>query len=469
MKRTWIAGAAALWMVLAPSARAQTQAQAQAQAQTPTVTVPRAEMEKLLETYALIKQHYVAQADDGKLFDGAIAGMLASLDAHSQYMNKDDMREIDRENTGSYVGIGIEVEDDGGKMRVVSTTAQAPAERAGIQAGDLIVSIDGTAVTGMASSEAARRMHGAPGSVMAVGVSHGGKLRTLRIVREAMHNDTVRMSMAAPGLAWIRISEFGSATGADLAAVLKQLDAKGAPRGLILDLRNDPGGLVSAAVAVGGAFLPAGSPMFTARGRDADAEAKVTVDPRYYRDAREADVLAGLPAWTRTVPLAVLVNGASASAAELLAGALQDNHRAAIVGSQTFGKGSIQSVVPLDDDEGIKFTVARYFTPGGHEIQARGVTPDLVVAPAKGADQGADQERQLREADLANHLPPTQDAVGVAAQRGFPESTSMFGTRDDKALQAALKLVAPGAASGTASGTAVAGMLRKWTSLAKGH
>jgi carboxyl-terminal processing protease len=451
MKRTWITGAAALCIAVAPAARAQ-----EATAQQATVKVPRAEMEKLLETYALIKRNYVAQADDGKLFDGAIAGMLASLDAHSQYMNKDDMRDIDRENTGSYVGIGIEVEDDNGRMRVVATTGQAPAERAGIQAGDVLVSIDGAAVAGLSSTEAARRMHGAPGSVVAVGVARGGKLRTLRITRETMHNDTVRTVMAAPGVAWIRITEFGNATGADLVAALKNLDVQGAPRGMVLDLRNDPGGLVSAAVAVGGAFLPAGSPMFTARGRDADAEAKVSVDPRYYRAADDDDVLASLPAWTRTVPLTVLVNGASASAAELLAGALQDNHRATIVGSQTFGKGSIQSVVPLDEDDGIKFTVARYYTPGGHEIQAHGVTPDLVVQAAKDADAVP----LPREADLANHLPPTQEAVGTGAgatpRRAVPESTRMFGTRDDKALQAAVKLLAPG---GT-SWSALAGLLK---------
>ncbi|MFC5549887.1 S41 family peptidase [Massilia aerilata] len=392
MKRRWMAGAAALWLGIAPAASAQAQA----------VTVPRAEMEKLLETYALIKRNYVAQADDGKLFEGAIAGMLASLDAHSEYMNKDAMREIDRESTGSYVGIGIEVEDEHGQLRVVSTTPQAPADKAGIQAGDLLVSIDGAPATGLPSSEAARRMHGAAGSVVTVAVARRGKLRSLRLTRVAMHNDTVRMSMTAAGLPWIRIAEFGSATGADLAAVLKKLDAQAAPRGIVLDLRNDGGGLVSAAVAVGGAFLPAGATMFTARGRDADTEAKVTVDPRYYREADTADVLAGLPAWTRTVPLTVLVNGASASAAELLAGALQDNRRATIVGSQTFGKGSIQSVIPLDAEDGIKFTVARYFTPGGHEIQAHGVTPDLVVRPAAGADE----DWQLREADLANHLAP---------------------------------------------------------------
>jgi carboxyl-terminal processing protease len=161
------------------------------------------------------------------------------------------------------------------------------------------------------------------------------------------------------------------------------------------------------------------------------------------------------------VPLTVLVNGASASAAELLAGALQDNRRAAIVGSQTFGKGSIQSVIPLGEEEGIKFTVARYFTPGGHEIQARGVTPDLIVAPAKSKDE----EPLLREADLANHLAPTQAGAGVTLQRAAAESTSMFGTRDDKALQAALKLLAPDARPGAA----LAGLLHKWTSMARGE
>jgi len=448
MKRRWTAGATALWMLMAPVS-----------AQENTVTVPRAEMEKLLETYALIKRNYVANADDGKLFEGAIAGMLASLDAHSEYMNKDAMREIDRENTGSYVGIGIEVEDDHGQLRVVSTTPQAPADKAGIQAGDLLVSIDGAPATGMPSSEAARRMHGAAGSVVTLGVSHRGKLRTLPLTRVAMHDDTVRMSMTKTGLPWIRISEFGSATGADLAAILKKLDAQSAPRGIILDLRNDGGGLVSTAVAVGGAFLPTGAPMFTARGRDADAEAKVTVDRRFYREAESVDVLAGLPAWTHTVPLTVLVNGASASAAELLAGALQDNKRATIVGSQTFGKGSIQSVIPLDGDDGIKFTVARYYTPAGHEIQARGVTPDLIVRPASSADE----DLQLREADLANHLPPTQEASESAAQRTAPESTRLFGSRDDKALQAAVALLS----AEKNQGATLAGMLRKWTSMAK--
>jgi len=443
---------------------------------TSALPLPQAEVEKLLAAYALIKRNYVGQADDRKLFDGAIAGMLSSLDAHSQYMSGDDMRDLDRENSGEYVGIGIEVELDRDRMRVVSAKAGSPAARAGIRAGDVIASIDGTPLAGLSSSEVGRSMRGAPGSVVTVSLMRGtttdGRPRTLRITRAALHDATVATRMAAPGLAWIRISEFGGATGADLAAALKKLDnngtAQAAPRGLILDLRNDPGGLVPAAVSVAGAFLAPGSVVFSARGNAPGANATVTVEPRYYQEAGQADVLAGLPAWTRSVPLTVLVNGASASAAELVAGALQDNRRATVVGTRTFGKGSIQSVIPLGTDDGIKFTVARYFTPGGHEIQAHGVTPDVVVPP----DAAADDDRMLREADLANHLPPS-DAVQAASasaadkrdqdKRDPVESTRMFGTRDDKALQAAVNLLAPG----QQHGPSLAGLLHKWTAQLK--
>jgi carboxyl-terminal processing protease len=465
-----VAIAAALVMAFAPLARAaapvqnqvQSQVQTQEQAQPQSgaqLALPQAEVEKLLAAYALIKQNYVGQADDKKLFDGAIAGMLASLDAHSQYMNQDDMREIQRENSGEYVGIGIEVEVDQGQMRVVAAAENTPAERAGIASGDVIASIDGVALAGLSNSEVTRRMHGAPGTVVTVGVYRGkaGKLRNLRITRQALHNTTVTARLAAPGLAWIRISEFGGATGADLAAALKKLDGKEPPRGLILDLRNDPGGLVPAAVSVAGAFLAPDTVLFSARGKETDNAATVTVNPRYYKMQNEADVLAGLPAWTRTVPLAVLVNGASASAAELVTGALQDQRRATVIGTQTFGKGSIQSVVPLDEDSGIKFTVARYFTPNGREIQAKGVTPDIVVTPAVAADD----DLLLRETDLANHLPASKDtAASTAAVKRDPiESTRIFGTRDDKAFQTAVAFLTPE----NKRGPTLAGLLRKWS------
>jgi len=239
------------------------------------------------------------------------------------------------------------------------------------------------------------------------------------------------------GVAWIRVAQFSGPTGGELAAALRQLDGKAPPRGLILDLRNDPGGLVAAGVAVAGAFLPEGATVFSAHGRESGVEATVTVEQRYYRQRDEADVLAGLPAWTRSVPLVVLVNGASASAAELVAGALQDHGRATVVGTRTFGKGSIQSIIPLDEDSGIKFTVARYFTPKGREIQEHGVQPDLVVAPKAAVLAG--EEPLRREADLAGHLAASVPEEG--GEHAAMEPARLFGTRDDQALRAAVKLL----------------------------
>jgi carboxyl-terminal processing protease len=445
MKRPALAAIGALFLACAPAVRA-------ADTAAPALKLPQAQVERLLAAYALIKQNYVGDTDDQALFDGALSGMLAALDAHSSYLDKDAMRDVGRENSGEYVGIGIEVEGNRDRLRVVSATEGSPAERAGIRPGDTIMSVDGAPVAGMANDDVARRMHGAPGTVVAIGVARRSKVETLRIARADLHNDTVHVKMAAPGLAWIRISEFGGATAADLAAALKKLDA---PRGLILDLRNDPGGLVATGVAVAGAFLQPGTVLFSARGREPGANATVTVDARYYRAPGQPDVLAGLPAWTRTVPLTVLVNGASASAAELVTGALQDQHRATVIGTRTFGKGSIQSVISLDQDSGIKFTVARYFTPDGHEIQARGVTPDIVVAPAVAADD----DLLLREADLAKHLPAMQPLDKTAETKREPlESTRTFGTRDDKSLQTAVAFLTPD----DKRAPLLSGLLRKW-------
>lgn len=416
------------------------------------IALPKPEIQKLLATYALIKQNYVGQADDKKLFDGAMSGMLASLDPHSQYLDGDDMRDIDRSASGEYVGIGVLLEGYRDRIRVASVVKDSPAERAGILAGDEFVSVDGVTLSSLPDSEVARQVSGASGTVASIVVATHGKLRTLRIAREPLHDTTVQTRMAARGVAWIRVSEFGGATAADLARALKQLDGKTPPHGLVLDLRNNPGGLVPAGVAVAGAFLPEGAVLFSARGRDAGAQTTVTVDPRYYRQPDESDPLADLPAWTRTVPLIVLVNGASASAAELVTGALQDNHRATVIGSRTFGKGSIQSVIPLTEDSGIKFTVARYFTPNGREIQEHGVVPDIVVAPAAAADDAL----LLREADLAKHLPAIQQDE-VEGGRTPVEPTRMFGTRKDKALRTAVAMLK----SEDGRGGARVGLLRR--------
>ena len=456
MKRTARAVIGTLFLAGAPFVHA---GDTTAPAPRPALELPQAEVERLLEAYAMIKQNYVGATDDKALFDGALSGMLAALDAHSRYLDKDAMRDVGRENSGEYVGIGIEVEGNRDQLRVVAAADGSPAERAGIRAGDVIVAVDGAPVSGMANDDVARRMHGAPGTVVAIGVARHDKVETLRITRADLHNDTVHVRIAAPGLAWIRISEFGGATAADLAAALKKLDGKDAPRGLILDLRNDPGGLVASGVAVAGAFLQPGTVLFSARGREPGANATVTVDERYYRSPGQPDVLAGLPAWTRTVPLTVLVNGASASAAELVTGALQDQHRATVIGTRTFGKGSIQSVLALNEDSGIKFTVARYFTPDGHEIQARGVTPDVVVAPAAAPSPAVDGDLLLREADLAKHLPATQPPDATPDARREPmESTRTFGTHADKALQAAVAMLTPD----DKRTPLLSGLLRRW-------
>lgn len=416
------------------------------------VVVPAAEFQALLSAYALVKTRYVEAPDDKKLLEGAIAGMLASLDPHSSFLDKDELDEVRKDDAGEYTGIGISVDLSAADMVVTAVTADSPADVAGIEPGDTIASIDSTTIVGMRLPDIARRMRGVPGSALEIGVlrSGSGAVRTISLHRAALLAQTVRVRSLANGIAWIHVTAFEGRTAQDLVAALKTLEASGAPRGIVLDVRNDPGGLVSAAVGVAGAFLPPGTPLFSARGRatatDA-ADATVTVDPRFYRRPGEPDVLADLPAWAQTVPLAVLVNGASASSAELLAGALQDHRRATVLGSRTFGKGSIQSIFPLSGDSAVKLTVARYFTPNGHEIQARGITPDVIVAPAPARHDATGLA--LREEDLAQHLAailPAQDDAPPATRAGV-ESTRMFGTRDDKALAAAVSLLGPGQAS----------------------
>jgi len=423
------------------------------------VVVPAAEFQALLSAYALVKTRYVEAPDDKKLLEGAIAGMLASLDPHSGFLDKDELDAVRKDEAGEYTGIGISVDFAAADMAVTAVTAGSPAYMAGIEPGDTIASIDGATLSGMRLPEIARRMRGVPGSALDIGYRRGGSgaVRTARLHRAALLAQTVTTRAMPNGVAWIQVSAFEGRTAHDLVAASKTLDASGAPRGIVLDVRNDPGGLVSAAVGVAGAFLPAGTQLFSARGRAtaadpdsaaaAEAEATVTVDPRFYQRPDEPDVLADLPTWARTVPLVALVNGASASSAELLAGALQDHRRATVLGSRTFGKGSIQSIFPLTGDSAVKITVARYFTPNGHEIQARGITPDVIVAqdPARNDTLGL----ALREEDLAQHLAailPAPDDTSPPTRTGV-ESTRMFGTRDDKALAAAVSLLGPGQTS----------------------
>jgi carboxyl-terminal processing protease len=278
------------------------------------------------------------------------------------------------------------------------------------------------------------------------------------------------MRMAAPGVAWIRISEFEGATLSDLNTALNNVGIAGEPKGLILDLRNDPGGLVTAAVGVATAFLPVDSVLFSARGRVPGTTSEVSANGRFYRTAGKSDELAGLPEWTRRVPMAVLVNGGSASSAELVAGALQDHGRAKVYGSQTFGKGSIRMVLPLGTDSAVKLTVARYFTPNGREIQGQGIMPDVIVRSA--ADSAAANGVEMRESDLAHHLAPATDSsaapddetVAATGKRSAVEDVNTFGTPKDRALKAAIAALAPR----TGLGAPLAAALRRAKALIDG-
>jgi carboxyl-terminal processing protease len=446
MKKYSSVVAAALWFGLGSAVSARET----------VVSLPKAELEQLFAAYERIKAQYVDNVDDKKLLADAISGMVSSLDPHSQFLDQDDLAELEKARTGEYVGIGIEVAIDHGLINVTALTEGGPAEAAGIVPGDCIVSIDGVAVSGLRVSEVSKRMLGAPGSTVKLSLAGQARqaLRVVSVARTPIHTETVKMRMTAPGLAWIRISEFEGPTLADLIDALKKVDALGEPKGLILDLRNDPGGLVTAAVGVAAAFLPADTVLFSARGRMQGTNSEVSANQRFYRMAGQPDELARLPEWTRRVPLVVLVNGASASSAELVAGALQDHGRAKVIGSQTFGKGSIQMVLPLTEGSAVKLTVARYFTPSGREIQAQGITPDVVI-PSAAANMAANGVA-MREADLANHLAPTADSgpasdsetVAATGKRTAAENTATFGTPSDRALKVAVATLAPHPSAG---------------------
>jgi len=398
-----------------------------------SVTIARSDLAELLDAYSLIKMQYVNQVDDRKLLGAAIGGMLKSLDPHSDYLDKEGMLALERETSGQYVGIGMEVAAENGMMRVQSLAEDGPAERGGVRAGDRVIALGGQAVTGLAYAEIARRVRGAPGSVLEVVLAREGEARprTLHLVRAALRSDSVTLRSAGKGLAWIRIAEFARATGADLNAALVKAGEGGTPPGLILDLRNDPGGLVNAAADVAAAFLAPDQALFLVRGRGAEERVDVGMGGTPGEGAQGP----GAPAWARTVPLVVLVNGASASAAELLAGALQDHGRATVVGSRTFGKGSIQTVIPLSEDSAVKMTVARYATPLGREIQATGLAPDIAVG---GTGRGA---LLLHEADLANHL-PALDGAGPGTPAAADDAR-LFGSASDLALAAAVAQLQP--------------------------
>ena len=355
--------------------------------------LPWEEMRLLADVMQLVKEQYVEPVDDKTLIQGAIRGLLGNLDPHSDFLDKSEFAQMQDLTSDQYGGVGLEVEEDNGAFVVVSPIDGTPAAKAGIQPGDQLLQVNGTALDGLSLDQASDLMRGKPGTTVTLTLLPDGAQKPLdvKLLREEVHDSSVQGRLMEPGYGAVRISQFSDDTGPGLTAAVKNLvKQNGGPlTGLVLDLRNNPGGLLDPAVEVSDAFLDEGV-IVTAKGRAADSN--------FVRRAAPGDVLSG-------APLIVLVNGGTASAAEIVAGALQDNHRALIVGSQTFGKGSVQTVIPLAQGDAIKLTTALYYTPSGRSIQAQGIVPDVELAPLKVAQSDEEDETDgVKEANLSGHL-----------------------------------------------------------------
>jgi carboxyl-terminal processing protease len=368
----------------------------------PAGPLPIDELRTFTEVFGRIKSDYVEPVDDKKLITEAINGMLQGLDPHSAYLDPDSFKELQAGTQGEFGGLGIEVGMEDGFVKVVSPIEDSPAQRAGLKPGDLIIKLDDTPVKGMSINDAVKRMRGKPDTDILLTILRKGEAKPfpVKLTRAIIKTQSVKAKLIEPGYGFIRITQFQEHTGEDLAKNIRRLYAenKSDLKGLVLDLRNDPGGLLNAAVGVSGAFLPKNALVVYTDGRTDDAKMKLYSVPESYARGGQ-DYLADLPAGIKNVPMVVLINGGSASASEIVAGALQDHKRAAVMGTQSFGKGSVQTILPLGGNSAIKLTTARYFTPNGRSIQAKGITPDISVD-----DPNSDGSGRVREADLQRHL-----------------------------------------------------------------
>ncbi|AVO41931.1 S41 family peptidase [Simplicispira suum] len=404
------------WVAVGVLAGALTTVSLQTVARGAMSPLPLEEIQQLSAVFGLIKTDYVEPVDDKKLITDAISGMVSSLDPHSQYFDKKSFAEFREGTSGRFVGLGIEITQEDGLIKIVSPIEGSPAFRAGLKTNDLITKIEDTPVKTLTLSEAVKRMRGQPDTQVTLTILRKDESRTfpVTITREEIKTHSVKGKIIEPGYGWIRLSQFQDRTVEDFVQKAQEL-YKQDPRlkGLVLDLRNDPGGLLDGAVAISAAFLPPDVTVVTTDGQLADSKATYKASPEFY--GRRGDPLAGLPAALKTVPLVVLVNEGSASASEIVAGALQDHKRAIVMGSQTFGKGSVQTVRPLGPDTGIKLTTARYYTPSGKSIQAKGIVPDVMIDET--AEGNLFAALRMREADLDKHLTSGQGAEVQDAAR----------------------------------------------------
>jgi carboxyl-terminal processing protease len=424
-------------------------------------SLPIEELRSFAEVFGRIKSDYVEPVSDKKLITEAITGMLSGLDPHSAYLDAEGFKELQVGTQGEFGGLGIEVGMEDGLVKVISPIEDTPAYQAGIKSGDLIIKLDDTLVKGLTLNDAVKRMRGKPGTDIILTVIRKPEPKPLQITvtRAVIKVQSVKSKLVDPGYAFVRITQFQEHTGENLATALEKLlkQSNNKLKGLVLDLRNDPGGLLTGSVGVSAAFLPNDALVVYTEGRTDDAKMRLNATPAdYLRGTGKSDYLKNLPPIFKTIPMVVLINGGSASASEIVAGALQDHKRAVIMGTQSFGKGSVQTILPLGNNTAIKLTTARYYTPNGRSIQATGIVPDIIAEDPSTAAQ--DSGFRLREADLDRHLinGNKKDEAGdtpakpVAAPKAAPKTKegdtakpeiTEFGSKNDYQLSQALNLL----------------------------
>lgn len=381
-------------------------------------TLPLDDIRILVEVFHKIKKDYVEPISDKELLENAVRGMLAGLDPHSAYLDQEGYQSLQQGTTGEFGGLGIEVGMDDGFLKVISPIDDTPAQRAGIQAGDVIIRLDETPVKGMSLNSAVKKMRGKAGSEIKITIVREGDDTTheFTIVRDVIQIKSVKSRFLEPGIGYVRISHFQSRTGDDVQKHLNKLkrDAVGGLKGVVLDLRNNPGGVLGAAVSVSDAFLDSGRIVYT-EGRAPDAELEFNAQP--------PDLIDG-------APLVVLINEGSASASEIVAGALQDRERAVIMGRRSFGKGSVQTILPMNNDAALKLTTARYYTPSGRSIQAEGIVPDIRIDKVKLSAIAVSTSAVVTEANLTGHLENQDDEIVTE----MPDKNAEDKAREDLAL-----------------------------------
>ena len=382
--------------------------------------IPIEQLKAFSEVYMKIKKDYVEKVDDEKLFDDAIKGMLEGLDPHSTYLNEKDFEDLQIGTRGEFGGLGIEVTMEDGYVKVVSPIDDTPAYRAGVKAGDLIIMLDDKPVKGLTLSECVDIMRGKVGTSLELTIAREGENKPLKIkiIRDTIKVKSVKHDILDSNYGYLRITSFQSKTGSSLKDVLLKIKRKNNLKGIILDLRNNPGGVLGAAVEVSDTFLDQKKMIVTTSGRMSDAINEFKSSSNDF---------------AKDIPIVVLINGGSASASEIVAGALQDHRRAIIMGTQSFGKGSVQTILPLTRKTALKITTARYFTPNGRSIQAKGITPDIIVNEMK--FEKKDEVEFLKESDLTGHL----DKNSKKEKNGTSFKNSKYA--DDYQLSEALNLL----------------------------